>query len=86
MNRILTGIAIGGAAFFGAQALAGDAPGQSTSKRQMVKEVITCVKGRMSSSRTISYNEAFKSCREQVRNPSAIGSSDTLVAADSPKP
>jgi len=64
MKRVLTTITAAGVMLLGVQALAADPPGHSkNTKRQMVG----CVIKRMSASRTVSYNEATKACREQFK-------------------
>jgi hypothetical protein len=51
-------------------------------KRQMVSQVISCMKKRMSDDRRISYNEASKVCRETVEGQLEKSTSGPLVAAD----
>jgi len=51
-------------------------------KRQMVSQVISCMKKRMSSDRLISYNQAAKFCRETVEGQLEKSTSGPLVAAD----
>ncbi len=83
MNSLSTVIVITGAIFVGQQSLAGDLvtpPGMS--KRQMISLVLDCMKKRMSADRAISYHDAAKACKEDIKrddNPS----SSTLVASDS---
>jgi hypothetical protein len=63
----------------GAQAPAADASTQNASvmnKRQMAG----CMTRRMSSSRTVSYNDAKKACTAQLK-PQADGAPHTLTAA-----
>jgi hypothetical protein len=63
----------------GAQALAADASTQNASvlnKRQMVG----CMTRRMSSSRTVSYNDAKKACTAQLKSQ-ADGAPHPLTAA-----
>ena len=51
-------------------------------KRQMVSQMISCMKKRMSNDRLISYNQAAKSCRETVEGQLEKSTSGPLVAAD----
>jgi hypothetical protein len=53
-------------------------------KRQLVSQVIECMKKRMSSDRLISYNDAAKVCKAEVKRQVESASSGPLVAADSP--
>ena len=71
-----------------ALAIADDAVRQSTmSKRQMMAQVVNCMKKRMSVDREISYNAASKVCKDQVNNQSNNSVSVALVAsASSAKP
>ena len=51
-------------------------------KRQMVSQVVSCMKKRMSSDRMISYNRASKECRETVEGQLEKSTSGPLVASD----
>jgi hypothetical protein len=51
-------------------------------KRQMLSQVISCMKKRMSSDRLISYYQASKICRETVEGQLEKSTSGPLVAAD----
>ena len=85
MTRLLTMIAMGVVTLSGAQALAVDAVSQSTlKKRQMILQVVNCMKKRMSADREISYNAASKVCKDQVNNPGSNPVSVALVASASP--
>ena len=85
MNRVLAVIALIGAVFWGAQALADDSIRQSTmSKRQMIVQIVGCMKKQMSTNKTISYNEAAKACKDQINKRSDNSASGTLVASDAP--
>jgi hypothetical protein len=84
MTRVLTMIAMYVVMLTAAQAVADDAVTQSTmSKRQMLAQVINCMKKRMSVSREISYNAASKVCKDQVSNQSSNSVSVALVASAS---
>jgi hypothetical protein len=63
------------------QAVAVDGGQPALTKRQMLTQVIGCMKKRMAASRTISYNDAAKVCKDQLK---AESSSQPLVAADTP--
>jgi hypothetical protein len=85
MTRLLTTIAMGVVMLSGGQAIAVDAVSQSTlKKRQMIAQVVNCMKKRMSANREISYNAASKVCKDQVNNPANSSASVSLVAAASP--
>lgn len=85
MDRVLAVIAMTGAVFWGAQALAVDSIRQPTmSKRQMIVQIVGCMKKRMSTNKTISYNEAAKACKDQINKQSNNSISGTLVASDAP--
>ena len=83
MNRVLAVVAIASAVFCGAQALADDSIHQPTiSKRQMIVQIVGCMKKRMSTNRAISYNEAEKACKDQITKQNDNSISGTLVASD----
>jgi hypothetical protein len=85
MNRLTAGIALGGSILVSANALAADAINQSaSSKRQKIVWVAGCVR-KLVSSRTVSYSDAIKTCKEQVNEPSAVSPSEPLVAATAQK-
>ena len=82
MTRVLTMIAIGVVLLAGAQAVADEAVSESTMrKRQMMVQVVNCMKKRMSVNREISYNAASKLCKDQVSSQSDISVSVALVAS-----
>jgi hypothetical protein len=85
MNRLLTVIATTGVIFVGAQALAIDSIHQSTmSKRQMIVQIVGCMKKRMAANRSSSYNEAMKACKDQINKEGDSLTSGALVASDTP--
>ncbi|MGO9847670.1 MAG: hypothetical protein ACLPKT_14055 [Methylocella sp.] len=85
MNRIFTVIAMTSVMLVGARALAVDSVSQSTmSKRQLIAQMVGCMKKRMSANNTISYNEAMKACKDQISKQSDNSASRTLVASDTP--
>jgi hypothetical protein len=84
MNRLLTVIATTGVIFIGAQALAIDSMHQSTmSKRQMIVQIVGCMKKRMAANKSSSYNEAMKACKNQNKESDNL-TSGALVASDTP--
>ena len=81
MNHVLTAIAMTGL-LIGAQALA-DSTGQPTiSKRQLIAQLLGCMRKQMSANNTISYNEAMKACKDQISKQTDNSASRTLVASD----
>jgi hypothetical protein len=85
MNLVVPIIALTGVMFVGAQAHAVDSASQSTmSKRQMIVQMVDCMKKRMSADKGRSYNEAMKACKDQINRESDDLSSGALVASDTP--
>ena len=83
MNRGAPIIALTAVMFVGAQAHAVDSTSQSTiGKRQMIAQMLDCMKKRMSADKNRSYNEALKTCKDQINNESNNLSSGALVASD----
>ena len=83
MNRLFTLIAMSSVMLIGARALAADSVNQPTmSKRQLIAQVVGCMKKQMSASNSISYNAAMKACKGQMSKPSDNSASRTLVASD----
>ncbi len=83
MNRIVTVTAIIGVMLIGARAPAADSVNQSTmSKRQLIAQMVDCMKKQMSASNSISYNAAMKACKGRMSKPSDNSDSRTLVASD----
>jgi hypothetical protein len=81
MNGVLTVIVMTSAIFAGEQASAVDSISHPTiNKRQLIEQIVGCMKKRMTASKTISYNEAAKACKDQIK--SANSPSGTLVASD----
>ena len=67
----------------GAQALAVDSTDQPTmSKRQLIAQMVGCMRKQMSANNTISYNEAMKACKDQISKQTDNSASRTLVASD----
>jgi hypothetical protein len=85
MNRVMTVVAFTGMILLDTRAIAVDETGQSKmSKRQMVAQVVSCMKKRMSADRSISYNEAMKACKDQVNRENDTLAAGALVASDHP--
>ncbi len=82
MNHALIAIAMTGL-LIGAQALAVDSTGQpAMSKRQLIAQMVACIRKQMSAHNTISYNEALKTCKDQINRQGEDSASSTLVASD----
>ena len=82
MNRIVTVIALSGLVFASTRALAANPPSHSPmSKRQVVAQVVGCMKKRMAANKNSSYNEAMKACKEQIRKENDTSPGGTLVAS-----
>jgi hypothetical protein len=81
MNRAAPIIAVTGVMLVGAQAHGVDSASQPTSKRQMIVQMVDCMKKRMSADKSRSYNEAMKACKDQISKESDV-SSGALVASD----
>jgi hypothetical protein len=88
MNRLVAIIALAGMIFVGTRALGDESANQSRmSKRHTVVQMVDCMKKRMSHDRGTSFNEARKTCKDQVAKQSDSASSGALVAsATPPKP
>jgi hypothetical protein len=85
MNRVMILIACSGVILLGRPAPAADDAGPpKLSKRQMVAEVVSCMKKRMSADRSTSYNEAMKACKDQVNRENDTLAAGALVASDDP--
>jgi|SRR5579859_4444379 len=74
-GNTLTMLAMASVMLAGTQARA-DAVRQPTMTRhQMVLKTVGCMRKRMSIDRAVSYNEALRTCRAQINNPSGHSSS-----------
>jgi hypothetical protein len=83
MNRVFTVIAMTSVMLVSARALAVDSVSQSTmSKRQLIAQMVGCMRKQMSANNTISYNEAMKACKDQISKQNDNSASRTLVASD----
>jgi hypothetical protein len=84
MNRVVL-IVLTGVIFVGTQARAVDSTSQPTmSKRQMIVQMVDCMRKRMSADKSRSYNEAMKACKDQINKESDDLPSGVLVASDTP--
>jgi hypothetical protein len=84
MNRVVL-IVLTGVIFVGTQARAVDSTSQPTmSKRQMIVQMVGCMRKRMSANKSRSYNEAMKACKDQINKESDDLPSGALVASDTP--
>ena len=85
MNRLVAVTAVAGMIFVGTPALGDGSAKQSTmSKRHTIVQVADCMRKRMSHDKGTSYNEARKTCKDQVARQSDNTSSDALVASAAP--
>ena len=67
MNRVLTAVGVAGVLLMGAQAIADPKSQAPTARRQLTD----CMTRRMSADKRLSYNEATKRCKEQIKNKGA---------------
>jgi hypothetical protein len=84
MNRVMTVVAVTGMILLGTRAIADDSGQSKMSKRQMVAQVASCMKKRMSADRSTSYYEAMKACKDQVNRENDALAAGALVASDHP--
>ena len=83
MNRVFTVIAMTSVMLVGERALAVDSVSQSKmSKRQLIAQMVGCMRKQMSANNTISYNEAMKVCKDQMSKQNDNSAARTLVASD----
>ena len=83
MNRLLTVVATTGAMVITSQAHAIDSTDESTmSKRQMIAQMVDCMKKRKAANKDGSYREAFKACKNQLNKGGDSAESGALVASD----
>jgi hypothetical protein len=84
MKRVVSVIALTGVICVGTQALAVDSTGAlPTSKRQMIVQLVGCMRKRMSANKGSSYNDAMKACKEQAKESDKLPSG-ALVASETP--
>jgi hypothetical protein len=80
-------LAISSMACLGAQAPAISVQPSPATRHQMIVKLTDCMRKRMSADRVVSYSEAGKTCREQLRKQRDPAAPNTLVATGSiPKP
>ena len=78
-------IALTGAICAGTQSLAVDSPDASrTSKRQMIVQMVDCMRKRMSANKSRAYNDALRACKKDQAKESDELPSGALVASDTP--
>jgi hypothetical protein len=78
MTRRLIAMGVSSLMLIGSQAFAGDAARQPTIlKRQSIKD---CMTKQMAADKTLSYNDATKTCTDRVRTQSA-----KLASTEPPK-
>jgi hypothetical protein len=84
-DRVLTIVTMICAMFTGGSALAIDSFGSpAMAKHQMVVQMASCMKIRMSASKTIWYNEAEKACKDQIDKQRGNSASGALLASNTP--
>jgi hypothetical protein len=84
MKRGAMRFVVGGVIFVSMQAFAADPINQPPiSKREVIKQMIDCVKKRVSN-RTVSYDAAIRSCKDAVNKQAEDSTSETLIASDVP--
>jgi hypothetical protein len=85
MNRPVAVVVVAGMMFVGTRALGDESASQSRiSKRHTVVQVVDCMKKRMSHDQGTSYNEARKTCKDQIAKQSDNTPSGALVASATP--
>lgn len=83
MNRIFLVITMASVMLAGARGLAADSASQPTiSKRQLVAQIVGCMRKQMSADNAILYNEAMKACKDQVNRQSDNNSGSRTVASN----
>jgi hypothetical protein len=71
MKRVVTVIALTGVICVGTQALTvGSTSPPTMSKRQMIVQTADCMRKRMSADKSSSYNDAMKTCKDQINKQS----------------
>ncbi len=79
-TRLVTVVAMTGLLLVTMQASAVDTGQPALTRRQMLTQIVGCMKKRMSASRTISYNQAARACKDELKQ----NDGSPLVAADTP--
>jgi hypothetical protein len=86
MNRLATVIALASMIFAGTRAFGDESASQSrVGKRHAIAQLVVCMKTRMSHDRGTSYNEARKTCKDQIANQGGSTPSGALVASATPR-
>jgi hypothetical protein len=83
MNRLPLVVAITGTVLGTSTGLAADPAHSFYAKRQFVSQVVSCMRKRMASDKYISYNQAAKTCKDEVTKQLDGTNAGPLVAADS---
>jgi hypothetical protein len=87
MNRLAAATAITCVMFAGSRALAGEPAGQSrTGTHRIFVLMVACMKKRMSNDRSSSYNDAKKTCKDQINGVREDDSGALVASAAPPKP
>jgi len=82
MGRLLVAITTTAVICLVSQAHGTESKNQSaTSKRQMIEQIVGCVKRRMAAVKDSSYKEAIKVCNDQINKGSDNLQSDAVVAS-----
>ncbi len=83
MKRLTLILATASTVAAASTALASDWKSQPLAvKRQMVTQMVSCMKKRMAGDRQVSYNQAAKECRESVEGQLEKSTAGPLVASD----
>jgi hypothetical protein len=86
-RNTLTMLAMTSVAFTGARALAVSERPPTMTRHQMMVKMIDCMRRQMSIDRVVSYNEAAKTCRDQISKQRDKSAPGALVASgNSTKP
>jgi hypothetical protein len=78
MNWLSVGVVLGAALLYGSEAMATSTESQSVIAR---RQLSACMTKQMQASRTLSYNEATKLCKERLKSQT-----DGLTARNEGKP
>jgi hypothetical protein len=82
MGRLLVAIATTGVICLASQAHGTDPKNQSApSKRQMIEQIVGCVKRQLAADKDSSYKEAMRVCKNQINKGSDHLQSDAVVAS-----
>jgi len=86
MIRLVTFVALTGVIFAGQRGLGEAASQPRMSKHHAVAQLADCMKKRMSDDKGASYNEARKTCRDQIAKQRDKASGSLVASATPPKP